>query len=71
MTEAEKLDRQAGSIAALEGAFALLVEHVARAGVLNKAALMGDIQRLVEQPSASRVVCLAERRLLRMMAAVR
>lgn len=71
MTEAERLDRQAGSVAALEGAFALLVEHVARAGALNKAAFMGDLQRLAEQPNASNVVCLAEKRLLRMLAVVR
>ena len=71
MTEAERLDRQAGSVAALEGAFALLVEHVARAGALNKAAFMGDLQRLAEQSDTSNVVCLAEKRLLRMMAVVR
>ncbi|HII2941681.1 TPA: hypothetical protein ACY17N_004676 [Pseudomonas aeruginosa] len=71
MTEVERLDRQAGSVAALEGAFALLVEHVSRAGALNKSAFMGDLQRLAEQPKADEVVCLAERRLLRMVAAVR
>lgn len=68
MSELERLDRQAGSLAALEGALALLVEHAAKAGLLSKGAYITDLKRLKDQPGTDANVRTAEERLLRMLA---
>lgn len=68
MGSQERLDRQAGNLAALETAFALLVEHTAMAGSLNKEAFMADLRMLVEQRGVDEDVRLAEERMLRTLA---
>lgn len=70
MDEQERLDRQGGNLAALEGAFALLVEHLAKAGALNKGAFIADLQRLSERPGKDVEVLTAEQRILRTLRAV-
>ncbi|MDH0894382.1 MULTISPECIES: hypothetical protein [unclassified Pseudomonas] len=67
MDEQERLDRQAGSLAALEGAFAVLVEHLAMAGVVKTTALIADLRRLSELPGKDADIQRAEHRLLRML----
>ncbi|MDE9812418.1 hypothetical protein ACUS6W_17895 [Pseudomonas aeruginosa] len=68
MQATERLDLQAGSLAALEGAFALLVGHLANAGALNRTAFMADLHQLSELPGKEAEIQLAEQRLLRMLA---
>lgn len=70
MGSQERLDRQAGNLAALEGAFALLVEHLAKAGALDRAAYITDLRRLSELPEKAELVQQAELRLLRMIQAL-
>ncbi|WP_405119194.1 hypothetical protein [Pseudomonas leptonychotis] len=67
MNEQERLDKQGGNLAALEGAFALLVGHLAKAGVVNRTALMADLQRLSALPEKDPETLTAEQRLLRML----
>lgn len=69
MDEQERLDRQGGNLAALEAAFALLVEHLAKAKVkaLNKTVFIADLQRLTELPEKDQETLTAELRLLRMV----
>lgn len=67
MNEQERLDRQSGNLAALEGALALLVEHLARGGLLNKTAYITDLHRLSELPGKDADVQRAEQRLLRVL----
>ncbi|TXI34342.1 MAG: hypothetical protein E6Q69_04060 [Aquipseudomonas alcaligenes] len=67
MDEQERLNNQAGSLAALEGAFALLVEHLAKAGAVDRAAYITDLRRLSELPGKAEPVQRAELRLLRMI----
>ncbi|MCY1463628.1 hypothetical protein D9M71_815470 [compost metagenome] len=67
MDEQLRLDRQSGNLAALEGAFALLVAHVATAGALNKTAFIADLHQLSELPDRDADVQRAEQRLIRML----
>lgn len=67
MDEQERLDKQAGTLAALEGAVALLVEHLARAGAVDRVAYITDLRRLAELPGKPEPVQQAELRLLRMI----
>ncbi|WP_131189545.1 hypothetical protein [Stutzerimonas kirkiae] len=67
MQYVERLNRQAGSLAAVESSFGLLVEHLARAGALNKAAFIADLQRLTDLPEKEPETLLAERRILRLL----
>ena len=67
MNEQERLDRQGGNLAALEGAFALLVGHLTKTGAVNKTALSADLQRLSELPGKDQETMTAELRLLRMI----
>lgn len=67
MSEQERLDKQAGTLAALEGAFALLVEHLAKAGAIDRTAYITDLRRLSELPEKAEPVQQAELRLLRMI----
>ncbi len=70
MGEQERLDKQAGTLAALEGAVALLVEHLARAGAVDREAYITDLRRLAELPGKAEPVQQAELRLLRMIQAL-
>jgi hypothetical protein len=63
----ERLDRQGGNLAALEGALALMVEHLAKAGTLNKTAFITDLRRLSELPGKDVDIQRAEQRLIRML----
>lgn len=65
MDEQERLDRQGGNLAALESAFALLVEHLAKAGALNKSAFITDLQYLADLPHKDPETLTAEQRILR------
>lgn len=67
MEAQERLDRQAGNLAALEGALALLVEHLAKVGVLNKTAYITDLRRLSEQPGKDADIQRAEQRLIQVL----
>ena len=67
MDEQEQLDKQAGTLAAMEGAFALLVEQLAKAGAVDRAAYITDLRRLSELPEKAEPVQQAELRLLRMI----
>lgn len=67
MDEQERLDKQAGTLAALEGAVALLVEHLATTGAVDRAAYITDLRRLAELPGKAEPVQQAELRLLRMI----
>ncbi|WP_073673052.1 hypothetical protein [Pseudomonas aeruginosa] len=67
MAEQERLDRQGGNLAALEGALALLVEHLAQVGVLNKTAYITDLRRLAELPDKDADIQRAEQRLIRVL----
>lgn len=67
MDEQERLDKQAGTLAALEGAFALLVEHLAKASAVDRTAYITDLRRLSELPEKAEPVQQAELRLLRMI----
>lgn len=67
MQEQMRLDRQGGNLAALEGALALLVEHLAKAGAVSKTAFIADLQRLSELPEKDQETLTAELRLLRML----
>lgn len=70
MGSQERLDRHAGNLAALEGAFALLVEHLAKVGALDRVAYITDLRRLSELPEKAELVQQAELRLLRMIQAL-
>ncbi|MDH4869838.1 hypothetical protein [Pseudomonas sp. BN515] len=67
----ERLDRHAGSLAALEGAFALLVQHLSSTGALSRPAFMADLTRLSNLPDKDGAVRLAEQRLLRTLEVLR
>lgn len=67
MDTQERLDRQAGSLAALEGAFALLVEHLARGGALSKEVYITDLHRLSELPGKDADIQRAEQRIAGML----
>lgn len=67
MDTQERLDRQAGSLAALEGAFALLVERLARGGVLSKEVYITDLHRLSELPGKDADIQRAEQRIAGML----
>lgn len=67
MDTQERLDRQAGSLAALEGAFALLIEHLARARVLSKEAFITDLHRLSKLPGKDADIQRAELRIAGML----
>lgn len=70
MTEQERLDKQAGNLAALEGAFTVLAEHLAKIGVLNKTELIADLRHLSELPGKDADTQQAEQRLIRMLQAM-
>lgn len=70
MGSQERLDRQAGNLAALETAFALLVRRLELQGGVDRQAFIADLQQLAEQPAKEPDVLLAEQRLLRMMQAL-
>jgi hypothetical protein len=65
MDEHERLDRQGGNLAALEGAFALLVEHLAKAGALNMPAFITDLQYVADLSPKDPETLAAEQRILR------
>ncbi|MCY1562919.1 hypothetical protein D9M68_1003830 [compost metagenome] len=67
MDEQLRLDRQSGSLATLEGAFTLLVAHLAKAGALNKTAFIADLHQLSELPGRDVDIQRAEQRLIRML----
>lgn len=70
MGSQERLDRQAGNLAALETAFALLVRRLGLNGGIDRQAFIADLQQLAEQPAKEPDVLLAEQRLLRMLQAL-
>jgi len=66
-----EMDKQAARLAVLEGAFALLVEHLAKGGALDKAMLMADLQRLSDLPGRDVSLLQADQRLLGMLRLMR
>lgn len=70
MDEQERLDKQGGNLAALEGAFALLIEHLAKADALNMPAFITDLQYLADLPQKDLETLKAEQRILRTLRAL-
>lgn len=70
MDAQKRLDLQGGNLAALEGAFALLVEHLAKVGSLNMPAFITDLQYLADLPQKDPETLAAEQRILRTLQAL-
>lgn len=63
----EQLNRHANELAALQGALALLVAHLAKAGTIDKAAYITDLRYLVELPENEEPLRRAGHKLRRMI----